>query len=107
LVFEYILPTFHLVIHTTNIDLPNTPMGSDTDDDDEMRSRDSKQREQPLPENDSKRTALREWMKDEDVTNCCGCEDTFGVFLRRHHCRHCGRIFCDSCSKNQIVIPKV
>jgi hypothetical protein len=27
------------------------------------------------------------------------CLKSFGVFTRRHHCRTCGRIFCDDCTK--------
>lgn len=37
------------------------------------------------------------WQKDDDVTACpCGRE--FGFFVRKHHCRICGRIFCAQCS---------
>ena len=24
------------------------------------------------------------------------CRSSFGLFLRRHHCRHCGHVFCSS-----------
>ena len=24
---------------------------------------------------------------------------------RRHHCRACGRVFCNDCSKNRIALP--
>ena len=40
----------------------------------------------------------REWQQDEDVPQCSTCGRAFGVFLRRHHCRMCGRVFCANCS---------
>eukprot|EP01065_Artemidia_motanka_P012665 TRINITY_DN16989_c0_g1_i1.p1 TRINITY_DN16989_c0_g1~~TRINITY_DN16989_c0_g1_i1.p1 ORF type:complete len:697 (+),score=170.60 TRINITY_DN16989_c0_g1_i1:86-2176(+) len=36
------------------------------------------------------------WVPDADAT-CCqhrGCGTQFGLQIRRHHCRHCGRVFC-------------
>lgn len=38
------------------------------------------------------------WAKDDSTTKCTGCLKEFGVFMRRHHCRGCGLIFCSSCS---------
>lgn len=32
------------------------------------------------------------WQNDDDVTNCNGCKSEFGFFLRKHHCRRCGRV---------------
>eukprot|EP00794_Sanderia_malayensis_P006103 gene6103-6807_t len=39
------------------------------------------------------------WVKDEDVTMCMLCAVRFSFLSRRHHCRSCGRIVCDNCSK--------
>jgi len=39
------------------------------------------------------------WVKDEDVTMCMLCAVRFSLLSRRHHCRACGRIVCDNCSK--------
>jgi phosphatidylinositol 3-kinase len=46
------------------------------------------------------------WIKDEAVTNCYKCNTIFNLFVRKHHCRACGRIFCYYCSNNYIMLPK-
>lgn len=33
-----------------------------------------------------------------DGSECHRCRVAFGITRRRHHCRHCGQIFCSSCS---------
>lgn len=66
-----------------------------------------------------------QWERDEDVQECRGCSRRFTFFLRKvrlnqpssvirylkltlcfrsatqHHCRRCGRIYCDSCSSRR------
>ena len=32
------------------------------------------------------------WVKDEDVTMCMTCAQRFGMVMRKHHCRGCGRV---------------
>mmetsp|Transcript_35901 Transcript_35901/g.69733 ORF Transcript_35901/g.69733 Transcript_35901/m.69733 type:complete len:361 (-) Transcript_35901:199-1281(-) len=44
------------------------------------------------------------WQKDEDVKKCPRCEKTFGIGLRKHHCRQCGRIFCNACSSQKLKV---
>eukprot|EP00756_Hemistasia_phaeocysticola_P061092 Hpha_TRINITY_DN457_c0_g1::TRINITY_DN457_c0_g1_i1::g.27523::m.27523 len=44
------------------------------------------------------------WMSDEDATECCDCEKPFTVVRRRHHCRACGKLFCNSCSRRRLVL---
>lgn len=44
------------------------------------------------------------WVPDEAVTKCSGCANDFGAFLRRHHCRNCGDIFCDKCTNGRIAL---
>src|SRR5579875_285053 len=46
------------------------------------------------------------WVPDSDVDCCYDCKYKFGFLGGKHHCRACGRIFCHSCSKNSIVLPK-
>eukprot|EP01126_Amoeba_proteus_P017701 TRINITY_DN1865_c0_g1_i13.p1 TRINITY_DN1865_c0_g1~~TRINITY_DN1865_c0_g1_i13.p1 ORF type:complete len:231 (-),score=64.80 TRINITY_DN1865_c0_g1_i13:558-1190(-) len=38
------------------------------------------------------------WAKDRTVAQCPTCTVEFDFFERRHHCRLCGGIFCDTCS---------
>lgn len=38
------------------------------------------------------------WMPDKYCKVCYGCEDVFTMYRRRHHCRMCGQIFCNTCS---------
>ncbi|XP_052249949.1 1-phosphatidylinositol 3-phosphate 5-kinase-like isoform X3 [Dreissena polymorpha] len=37
------------------------------------------------------------WMPDSSCRECYECGDRFTTFRRRHHCRICGQIFCNSC----------
>ena len=47
------------------------------------------------------------WLPDAEVRACQTCAATFGnVTQRRHHCRHCGRVLCSSCSRDRCAIPK-
>lgn len=41
------------------------------------------------------------WVANTDRKSCMGCLRNFsplGVGVRRHHCRHCGRLVCGRCS---------
>jgi hypothetical protein len=44
------------------------------------------------------------WTPDENVQQCGGCLAGFSLVKRRHHCRRCGGIFCDACTKNRSVL---
>nr|CAD7396300.1 unnamed protein product [Timema poppensis] len=37
---------------------------------------------------------------------CLECGVKFGLTMRRHHCRHCGRILCSKCSDRDVPILK-
>ncbi|PWN33927.1 uncharacterized protein FA14DRAFT_66560 [Meira miltonrushii] len=41
------------------------------------------------------------WEDDAEASTCRGCNRKFTFFLRKHHCRRCGRIFCDACSTHR------
>ncbi|KAK0532640.1 hypothetical protein OC834_002535 [Tilletia horrida] len=42
-----------------------------------------------------------QWESDAAAAECRGCSRRFTFFLRKHHCRRCGRIFCDACSSHR------
>ena len=46
------------------------------------------------------------WMNDEESDSCMLCKKTFNLFLRRHHCRGCGRLVCDRCSQGRVRASK-
>ena len=37
--------------------------------------------------------------------NCSHCATVFSLSKRRHHCRLCGDIFCDTCSTHRVTLP--
>eukprot|EP01041_Mallomonas_annulata_P011037 gene11037-23069_t len=45
------------------------------------------------------------WVPDQEVSNCSRCSSLFDWTNRRHHCRHCGNIFCDKCSPIKAMLP--
>ena len=46
--------------------------------------------------------SLRTWLPDEKVSECPVCGDEFSFWKRKHHCRICGGVFCDTCSTNRV-----
>jgi tRNA A37 threonylcarbamoyladenosine dehydratase len=40
------------------------------------------------------------WVPNSDINKCSAssCNKEFGFFVRKHHCRLCGKIFCRECS---------
>ncbi|XP_034362318.1 RUN and FYVE domain-containing protein 1 isoform X1 [Arvicanthis niloticus] len=45
------------------------------------------------------------WLKDDEATHCKQCEKDFSISRRKHHCRNCGHIFCNTCSSNELALP--
>ncbi|XP_072366061.1 FYVE and coiled-coil domain-containing protein 1 [Scyliorhinus torazame] len=43
------------------------------------------------------------WLGDREVNYCLDCQSQFTWWLRRHHCRLCGRIFCYYCCNNFVT----
>ncbi|PSS31236.1 hypothetical protein CEY00_Acc04532 [Actinidia chinensis var. chinensis] len=44
------------------------------------------------------------WVPDEAVSKCTACGTDFNAFVRKHHCRNCGDIFCDKCTRGRIAL---
>ena len=44
------------------------------------------------------------WMADDESPNCSICKSEWGIINRRHHCRHCGRLVCSSCSPHKVAL---
>jgi hypothetical protein len=47
-------------------------------------------------------TSRRHWMADTTCATCYDCGKEFSFWIRRHHCRVCGQIFCATCSSHRL-----
>lgn len=59
--------------------------------------------------NNIQQRQLNKWVEDKSATNCFNCNAEllkYYLFNRKHHCRVCGHIFCDTCTSNRVVIPE-
>lgn len=45
------------------------------------------------------------WVPDEEVAYCQTCRSEFDWVNRKHHCRHCGHVFCGSCTHQSCLLP--
>eukprot|EP01062_Namystynia_karyoxenos_P039065 TRINITY_DN2840_c0_g1_i2.p1 TRINITY_DN2840_c0_g1~~TRINITY_DN2840_c0_g1_i2.p1 ORF type:complete len:938 (+),score=245.22 TRINITY_DN2840_c0_g1_i2:94-2814(+) len=48
----------------------------------------------------------RQWVQDSAAANCALCERAFTLARRRHHCRHCGEVICDDCSRRRAPLER-
>ncbi|MBN3289425.1 ZFY26 protein, partial [Polypterus senegalus] len=47
----------------------------------------------------------RHWVPDDQQLLCMVCKkERFTMFNRRHHCRRCGRLVCNSCSTKRMLV---
>lgn len=46
------------------------------------------------------------WSRDDKIPNCPTCQGQFTLTFRRHHCKECGALVCDNCSKNWMLLPR-
>ncbi|XP_078532420.1 WD repeat and FYVE domain-containing protein 3 isoform X3 [Lissotriton helveticus] len=53
------------------------------------------------------RSAADHWVKDEGGDSCSDCTVRFSLTERRHHCRNCGQLFCQKCSRFQSEIKRL
>jgi hypothetical protein len=44
------------------------------------------------------------WQLDAEVKACNLCQRSFTLTVRRHHCRKCGGIVCDTCSESRLFM---
>ncbi|KAI9077157.1 hypothetical protein K1719_040863 [Acacia pycnantha] len=40
----------------------------------------------------------------DDASHCQGCSSQFTFINRKHHCRRCGGLFCNSCTQQRMVL---
>ncbi len=50
-------------------------------------------------------TVLPTWEADIATSLCPLCSIRFSFFLRKHHCRSCGRVVCHACSSQTLLLP--
>eukprot|EP00092_Neocalanus_flemingeri_P021829 GFUD01023681.1.p1 GENE.GFUD01023681.1~~GFUD01023681.1.p1 ORF type:complete len:828 (-),score=147.39 GFUD01023681.1:215-2626(-) len=41
------------------------------------------------------------WVPDQASAKCQECNTKFSFLIRKHHCRACGRLLCNKCTKHQ------
>uniref|UniRef100_A0A0A9A085 FYVE-type domain-containing protein n=1 Tax=Arundo donax TaxID=35708 RepID=A0A0A9A085_ARUDO len=46
---------------------------------------------------------LHKAISRKDLSVCSGCKMAFGFTRKKHHCYHCGSMFCNSCSSNKVA----
>ncbi|KAH9221477.1 FYVE zinc finger-domain-containing protein [Leptodontidium sp. 2 PMI_412] len=69
------------------------------------RARSRQQTLDGAPNMDQTQFVVPKWQPDATVTLCPICRTQFSFFVRKHHCRKCGRVVCGSCSPHRITIP--
>ncbi|XP_051942117.1 zinc finger FYVE domain-containing protein 21 [Hippocampus zosterae] len=47
------------------------------------------------------------WVPDKECQKCMQCETKFDFIKRKHHCRRCGRCFCDKCCGKKVALPRM
>ncbi|KAK1752392.1 FYVE zinc finger-domain-containing protein [Echria macrotheca] len=67
--------------------------------------RDLRAQRQPIQGPAAPEFTLPRWQPDAEVTYCPICLTQFSIFVRKHHCRKCGRVVCNACSPHRITIP--
>eukprot|EP00668_Euglena_longa_P001725 GGOE01002031.1.p1 GENE.GGOE01002031.1~~GGOE01002031.1.p1 ORF type:complete len:1038 (-),score=294.98 GGOE01002031.1:761-3874(-) len=56
---------------------------------------------------DVPRISQQPWLPDHLAPCCLACRRAFRFWRRRHHCRACGKVFCDDCSPGRMVLHSV
>ncbi|EFC45905.1 predicted protein [Naegleria gruberi] len=50
----------------------------------------------------TKLNPAQSYLKDDETKTCMKCNTKFTLINRRHHCRFCGKIFCNLCSSKKV-----
>ncbi|XP_050933989.1 zinc finger FYVE domain-containing protein 21 isoform X2 [Lates calcarifer] len=48
-----------------------------------------------------------QWVPDKECPRCMQCDTKFDFIRRKHHCRRCGRCFCDKCCSKKVALPRM
>ena len=43
------------------------------------------------------------WQHEDDVTECSNCKNRFASNKHKHHCLHCGKLFCSDCAGKSVT----
>ncbi|XP_007942770.1 zinc finger FYVE domain-containing protein 21 [Orycteropus afer afer] len=47
------------------------------------------------------------WVPDKECPRCMQCDTKFDFITRKHHCRRCGKCFCDRCCGQKVPLPRM
>ncbi|KAM6202097.1 zinc finger FYVE domain-containing protein 21 isoform 2-T2 [Rhynchocyon petersi] len=48
-----------------------------------------------------------QWVPDKECPRCMQCDTKFDFITRKHHCRRCGKCFCDRCCSQKVALPRM
>ncbi|XP_046558103.1 zinc finger FYVE domain-containing protein 21-like [Haliotis rubra] len=50
-----------------------------------------------------------QWIPDADMGFCMNrnCQAKFDFMKRRHHCRRCGKVYCNTCCDKKLPLPRM
>ncbi|XP_048218629.1 zinc finger FYVE domain-containing protein 21 isoform X2 [Perognathus longimembris pacificus] len=47
------------------------------------------------------------WVPDKECPRCMQCDTKFDFLTRKHHCRRCGKCFCDRCCSQKVPLRRM
>ncbi|XP_042552769.1 zinc finger FYVE domain-containing protein 21 isoform X2 [Dipodomys spectabilis] len=48
-----------------------------------------------------------QWVPDKECPRCMQCDTKFDFITRKHHCRRCGKCFCDRCCSQKVPLRRM
>lgn len=48
-----------------------------------------------------------QWVPDKECPRCMQCDAKFDFITRKHHCRRCGKCFCDRCCSQKVSLRRM